>query len=361
MANYDLTNLAVQMLAPNNKVMVDDLDMPSIMVWIPKFRLCDVLNTTDTSTHPAFRINGKEIDGFWFSKYQNVVHNGAAYSLPGEDPAVFINHDTASQRCEAKGEGWHLTTRAEWAAVALWCKKNGTQPKGNNSYGKDSTESTYKAIPTYRGADGKTCRVATGTGPVSWSHDGTMAGIWDMNGNVYEWLGGLRLVYGEVQILKDNDAADPDNPQTASSAAWKAIDATTGALVTPNGSGTTSGTVKLDLVSGKWKYVITIANEQKAAGCKIAEITADSSIGDAAKLLLRALALLPEDGATSSDYGDDTVWINNAEAEGLPFAGGFWNLGAGYGVFSLYLGNPRSHSDNFIGFRGACSALEPEN
>jgi hypothetical protein len=357
MANYDLTNLAVQMLAPNNKVMVDDLDMPSIMVWIPKFRLCDVLNTTDTSTHPAFRVNGKEIDGFWFSKYQNVVHNGAAYSLPGEDPAVYINHDTARQRCEAKGEGWHLTTRAEWAAVALWCKRNGTQPKGNNNYGKDHTESTYKAIPTYKDGDGRACRVATGTGPVSWSHDGTMAGIWDMNGNVNEWLGGLRLVYGEVHILKDNDAADPDNPQTASSAAWKAIDAATGELVTPNGSGTTSGTVKLDLVSGKWKYVTTIANEQNGAWTKFGEVTADSSIGDAAKLLLQALALLPEDGAVSADYGDDQVYFNNAEAERLPLAGGDWSDAADGGVFRLLLGNARSGSFNAIGFRGACSAL----
>jgi hypothetical protein len=357
MANYDQLDLAVKMLAPNNKVMVDDLDMPSIMVWIPKFRLCDVLNTQDTSVHPAFRVNGHEIDGFWCSKYQNVVHGGGAYSLPGEDAAVYINFDTSRQRCEAKGDGWHLMTRAEWAAIALWCKKNGTMPKGNNNYGKDHTESTYKAIPTYKDGDGRTCRVATGTGPVSWSHDGTPGGIFDLNGNVYEWLGGLRLVYGEVQILKDNDAADPENPQGATSTAWKAIDAATGELVAPNGSGTTAGTVKLDYVNSKWKFVTTISNPTTAAGCKFGDITADSSIGDAAKLLLQALALLPEANTTTADYGDDTVYFNNAEAERLPIAGGYWNDGADNGVFYLHLDNPRSHSGYNIGFRGSCSAL----
>ena len=358
MANYDQLDLAVRMLAPNNKVMVDDLDMPSIMVWIPKFRLCDVLNTADTSTHPAFRVNGHEIDGFWCSKFQNVVHGGGAYSLPGEDPAASINFDTARQRCEAKGGGWHLMTRAEWAAIALWCKKNGTMPKGNNNYGKDHSESTYKAIPSMaRDSSNRIQRVAGGTGPVSWSHDGTVAGIWDLNGNVNEWLGGLRLVYGEVQILKDNDAADPENPQGATSTAWKAIDATTGELVTPNGSGTTSGTVKLDYVSSAWKYVTSITGTTGAYGCKFGAITADAGIGAAAKLLLQALALLPEADTTTADYGEDNVYFNNGEAERLPIAGGHWAYGADGGVFDLLLNDARTFAYHSLGFRGSCSAL----
>lgn len=76
--------------------------------------------------------------------------------------------------------------------IALWCHKAGKEPYGNNNYGKDTRESLYRAIPTSKDND-KTGRVATGTGPVTWSHDGTLEGIWDLNGNVWEWCAGLRL------------------------------------------------------------------------------------------------------------------------------------------------------------------------
>lgn len=186
MANFDLTNLAVKMICPNNVVKTDDTDLPSVLVYIPKFKNSDVLTGGNDSTHPAFIVNGVEIPGFYYGKYQAKVYNSVAYSLPGEDPTASINFDTARARCEAKGAGWHLSTNAEWAAIALWCKKNGFLPYGNNNYGKDSRESNYKAVPSYY-ESGKIARVATGTGPISWSHDKTMAGIWDLNGNVWEW------------------------------------------------------------------------------------------------------------------------------------------------------------------------------
>ena len=181
MANFDLTNLAVKMICPNNVVKTDDTDLPSVLVYIPKFKNSDVLTGGNDSTHPAFIVNGVEIPGFYYGKYQAKVYNSVAYSLPGEDPTASINFDTARARCEAKGAGWHLSTNAEWAAIALWCKKNGFLPYGNNNYGKDSRESNYKAVPSYY-ESGKIARVATGTGPISWSHDKTMAGIWQRVG-----------------------------------------------------------------------------------------------------------------------------------------------------------------------------------
>lgn len=87
MANFDMAELALKSVCPNNAMKYDDKEMPSIMVFIPKFRLCDVLSTADTSVHPAFRVNGVEIDGFWVGKYQTSHYNGRAYSLPGENPA----------------------------------------------------------------------------------------------------------------------------------------------------------------------------------------------------------------------------------------------------------------------------------
>ena len=53
--------------------------------------------------------------------------------------------------------------------------------------------------------------------------DNSPAGIADLVGNVWEWTGGLRLNAGEIQILKDNDAAAHNVDMSSDSGAWKAI------------------------------------------------------------------------------------------------------------------------------------------
>lgn len=368
MANFDLSSLALKSVCPNNEIFVDDADLPSVMIYIPKFKNSDVLTGGNDSTHPAFIVNGQEIDGFWYSKYQNVVHTtqltggsiAAAYSLPGEDPAANITFDTARSRCEAKGVGWHLSTNAEWAAIALWCKKNGFMPYGNNNYGKDTRESNYKAIPSMeKDSSERTQRVATGTGPLTWSHDKTLSGIWDLNGNVWEWQGGIRLVWGELQILANNDAADPDNPQNTTSVCWKAINAADGSLVEPecevgDSSATLSGsTVKLDYVSNAWQWTTTVTSSQDASrSCTFGKVAAAEAVGEAAKILLRSLTLLPDEGAEEDDYEGNYFYWNNGVAECCVCRGGYWHGGTNAGVFALN-GYSRSNSDTGIGFRSA--------
>ncbi|MBO5863424.1 MAG: SUMF1/EgtB/PvdO family nonheme iron enzyme [Paludibacteraceae bacterium] len=283
-----------------------------------------------------------------------------AYSLPGEDPKTTLKLEEAAECCEAKGHGWHLSTNAEWAAIALWCKKNGFLPYGNNDYGKDSRESVHKAVSTTYNDAGRTVRVATGTGPVTWSHDKTMSGIWDMNGNVGEWQGGLRIVWGEVQILANNDAADPDNPQNATSTCWRAINAADGTLVEPeckttDTAGKTSGsTVKLDFVSNAWKYSTNITNAvTEGYTCNFGAVTCDGSIGDAAKVILRALALLPDLVVDASVYEDDTFYCINGEAERCIYRGGISVSAAASGIFNLSGGNSRSAALSTLGFRAA--------
>lgn len=359
--NFDAMRMAVQAVFPTNDVLMDDKDEPSVMVYIPAFRLCDVLSTSDTSVHPAFRMNGKEIAGFYMGKYQTKHYNGRAYSLPAQDPSTSQNYDQFRQQAAAKGAGWHETTNAEWAAVALWCHKNGCEPKGNNNYGKDASESGYIAIPAPGVQDdNKTARVLTGTGPVTWSHNGQMDGIFDMNGNVWEWVLGLRWVNGEVQILTDNNAADSSADLTASSAAWKAINAADGTLVTPDGSGTTAGTLKMDWRTNKWVFATTVNAD--AAGdhsCMFKDLAVDTGVGDAAKLLLQSLALLPDAALTGdkidASYGGDYFWHNNTQAERLAARGGDWDDGSTSGVFSLG-GRVRSHS--YWNFGGRCAFVK---
>ena len=354
MADFNLTKMAVNLYCPGNVVQQDEVGLPSILVWIPAFKNSDVLTGGDDSIHPAFIVNNRQIPGFYYSKYENVVYNSKAYSLPMEDPAVSIGIGYARDSSEDKGYGWHMSTAAEWAAVALWCKKNGTLPYGNDDNGKDKREADHKAI-----LSSDTGRTATGTGPLTWSHDGTPSGIWDLNGNVWEWQGGMRTVWGELQILANNDAADPDNPQNATSTCWKAISAADGSLVDPectteDAAAKTSGnTVKLDNVSGVWTYSTGITNTiDESRSCLFGNITCTAAISDAAKVVLRALAMLPDKGATASDYEGDLVWYNNGANERVVARGGYHANEGGSGVFSVSC-YPRMNTSNRVGFRSA--------
>lgn len=354
MANFDLSALALKAVCPSNEILYDDQGMPSVMVKIPKMTYAQLGLGTSTATHPAFIVNGTEVDAIYISKYQNIRMNGRAYSLPGQNVAQNINLDNARAACEAKGAGWHLMTAVEWAAIALWCKNNGTMPYGNNNYGKDSRESNYKAIPDNTDSTHYALRVKSGTGPLTWSHDRTPDGIWDLNGNVNEWLDGLRLVYGELQVLVNNNAADSDNPKTAASTLWMAISASDGSYITPDGSGTTSGSIKLrwDTNHFKWTSSATADGTTTYKSCAFEAVVCDSTIDDSAKLILQALALMPYD-TTSGAYEGDQLYANTIEAERAFSRGGSYNDSAAAGVFRGVLLNARSGTHGTLGFRSA--------
>lgn len=359
MSKFPLTEMAVKMFCPDNVVQLDDVGLPSIMVYIPAFKNSDVLTGGNDNTHPAFIVNGKEIPGFYYSKYENVVCNGKAYSLPAEDPTVSIKLNEALEYCEGKGYGWHLSTNAEWAAIALWCMKQGFLPYGNNKYGKDTRETGNKAIPTLK-ESGNINRVAAGTGPLTWSHDGTASGIWDLNGNVWEWQGGIRLVWGELQILANNDGADPDNPQNETSTCWKAIKAADGTLVEPESKTsdtackTSGSTVKIDYVDGVLKYTTGITNAStETRSCYFGDIACGTEISTAVKVLLRALALLPDEGKNADDYVSDNVAFVNSAAERSFVRGGTWYSLTNAGVFFFNAAIDRKSTHVAYGFRAS--------
>lgn len=319
MANFDDLKLAVEALSGGkNTVLFDDLGMPSIMVVIPKGKISDVIDGGPQNTHPAFIVNGVEKNQIYISKYQNIVYNGRAYSLPFKDPAVYVTFDQAKQYCEAKGAGWHLMTNAEWAYIALWCKKNGFMPRGNNQYGADISAPHEKGVQTYfdSGA-GKTERVATGSGPASWAHDNTNAGIFDLNGNVWEWVGGLRLKDGEIQIIPNNDAAQAVD-QSVTSTLWKAI-LQDGSIVDPGTAGTlkydnsvagdatqtdhkVGGNILLNIVVNNPMYTGDATNNPYYGTNYQAFESLTAASGVTVPTILKALALFPLDTSHGGDY-----------------------------------------------------------
>ncbi len=334
-----------------NTVLYDDKGNPSVMVVIPKFKISDVITGGPTTTHPAFIVNGVEKDYIYIGKYQACVNDGRAYSLPGQDPASYVNFDQALNYCYAKGQGWHLMSNAEWAAIALWCKKNGYMPRGNNNFGSDISASYEKGRCTYV-YNGGVGRVATGSGPCAWSHDGTPDGIYDLNGNVWEWNSGMRLKNGEIQVIKDNDAAILNTDHSDTSSLWKAILGTDGSFVAPG----TGGTLKYDFTTtptagtGSIELNNTIANAQpddNAYGYKTFE-TLTAHTGITVPMIMKTLGLFPID----SSNGADGFWFRN-NLERLPIKGGSFDYGAGAGLFALFLGSNRSDSFCTVGFRAA--------
>ena len=355
MKNYDEFQLAVEAASGGkNTVIFDDLGYPSIVVPIPKFKLSDVIDGAAQTTHPAFIVDGQEKDVIYISKYQNIVEFDRAYSLPMKDPRASINFDTAGNVCKNKGKGWHLMTNAEWAALALWCKKNNTMPRGNNNYGQDISAALEKGVATTKETSGafRPLRVATGSGAVSWAHDGTNAGIFDLNGNVWEWSGGLRLKDGEIQIIPDNNACK-DISQSDTSTLWNAI-MPDGTLVAPG----TAGTLNFDYITappasgstGNFQISDTIAfaqpNDSVHGNKSFETLTAKAGVN--IPMILKALGIFPIDASC----GGDGLWMRN-NGERLPFRGGAWSNGSGAGVFALDLRHVRTYSHTNVGFRSA--------
>jgi len=198
----------------------------------------------------------------------------------------------------------------EWFSVAAWAMKYRYQyglgyPKGNNDWGKDHGDAraaVNEGIPDLvkPGYSGNAiARCLTGTGPASWSLNGKEDGIYDLNGNVWEWT--------DLLIGTDADhTIDAEYPGAG--------------LVLPTANG------------------------------NIATLYAPTKDGNRS---LAADAFSPATvGSARAEYDNDYYW--QATGQRAAIRGGNWYIGAYYGLFCLYVAYAPSHAGNYIGFRGVC-------
>lgn len=301
-----------------NEVIFDDRGRPDILVVFTP----DELKLPDT-------LKGRKVKEYAISKYPNTMIDGRPYSLPFMPPAVNVNHDEAIRLCEAKGPGWHLITNDEWAALARQSWENDTVPTGNTNSGKSHSHPEQKGT-TYQNSYGKTL---TGSGPIEWNHDRTAEGVADMVGNVWEHVGGVRFLNGQVQIIPNNEAAAGAD-QSPDSKEWTAI-------YTPDGD-----PVYYNVKDGEIVLQPTAPDGKDYDGVPFCDLheRADMDVPD--KLI--ELGLYPAPGYESEEY----FWLDT-DGERCVYRGGSWNFGTNAGVFYLNGYYSRSYSSAGIGFRSA--------
>lgn len=346
-------------------VLYTKLGQPTYMNVIPQFDGQSLDPGLPVGPHEMFMIGGIAKSEYFVGTYQGQVVNGELLSLPGVDPSTSMTHDQAVAYAHACGAGHHAVTNAAFAGLALWCRANSFQPRGNTNYGKstDSPWETARRIDGLRpGSTAGTPRVLTGSGPTSWRHDNSSSGISDLNGNIWEWTPGMRLMAGEIQIIAGNNAALSSCDLSAESPEWRAINGATGALVAPTFTGTVAGgdyvattpsSVRL-AAAGTANYTLV-----RASGQSFESMTNPGAVpvGTVALALLKSLGLFPVANLLGGTIAvptanGDGIWSTLTD-ERLPVRGGVWSSDATGGMFALGVDGARSVSSAGLGARPA--------
>ena len=303
-------------------VIYDNSGNASVMYVLPVFRYEELGLTASMGTGiaSAFDVGtGSHKPEIFIGVYQASLVGGKACSVPFADVAAPINFDNAKTACTSKGTGWHLMTMHEWAAIALWCEANGFEPRGNTNYGR----AHGRVVEYGRRQDGGlpgdasgNARIRAGSGPATWRHDGTVAGISDLVGNVWEWQDGMSLIDGRIKASTFNTQAE---------ASWVLQAAYLDAVAT-----ITLSDMLTTLAPSSTNWA-----------------TMPKSVGYMTNQLLKRMLVEPTSNSLTG-----RIYQNNA-GERLPFRGGSFNDGSNSGIGSINFNFARSATSSNIGFRPA--------
>lgn len=366
-----------------------DGNVAGIFVKFPKMKSSDLVAGLPNHTHPAFIINGVEQDYILLGKYKggdNGVSGGAILSLPNINPICYLHADQCLSRMKLAGTGITGMTVADYGFIKLLAQKHGWVPKGNTNWGQSHKDAScwdvgksitvdmerayngylHKALqahtsaaelrpdiaPTYwekikyvggisndgtpDAAHQTGYRTLNGSGPLDWYLGSDPANMADIIGSSLEHQYGYRIYDCELQILPDNNAADPDADLSASSAAWKAILPNAGddgyTLVAPGTTGTlhwnwTGSAIQLDTQC-----------DDLTIGAKVQSfktLTAHATRLPYVPSIVKELGLFPTD---ANDNTEGNYYVNFVERERFPRRGGFYGnaSNAGLGCVNAY-------------------------
>ncbi len=369
-------------------------NVAGIFVKFPKMKSSDLVAGLPEHTHPAFIINGVEQDYILLGKYKggdNGVANGAILSLPNINPIRSLGADQCLSRMKLAGTGITGMTCADYGFIKLLAQKHGWVPKGNTYWGQSHKDATawevnktitvdlerayngyvYKALqahtsaaelrpdiaPTYwekvkyvggisndgtpDAAHQTGYRTLNGSGPLDWYLGSDPANLCDIIGSSLEQQYGYRIVGMELQILENNNAADPEADLSASSAAWKAILPNAGddgyTLVAPG----TAGTLHWRWANSKITLDNTITSEEmdnNYRGTNFKDLAVNSTNVPYVPHILKELGLFPTGaGDTTEGY----YYIHMTSAERFPRRGGYCNSASSAGLGYVNAGSGR--------------------
>lgn len=371
---------------------------PNFFYPIPKMLSSDLDSSLPEHVHPAFKVGNKVLSRRLIAVYKGGNFNGACHSIPNVPPLVNLGADQLLAKIKACGTGFGPKTVADSGLLLLLARKLGCSTvKGNNNRGQDYRDGTlwatganitvgakrtfqgveYTALLAHTSALANKPDIAplywqrgrrvggisvpsqisdsepnglntlTGSGPISWRFGGKANGIDDLTGNCYDQDYGYRIVGGEIQILANNDAADPDADLSASSAAWKAIlpsssdDSYT--LVDPG----TAGTLKWNWLNNKITLdtVTDTTLGQKSTAFK--DLAVNNANVPYVPSIMYELGLFPISGDTTQG----TVYIEFTTAERFPRRGGSYYNASSAGLGHVGANYARSNTVAYYGVR----------
>lgn len=377
-------------------------NVAGIFVKFPKMKSSDLVAGLPNHTHPAFIINGVEQDCILIGKYkggENGVANGALVSLPNIMPARSLGADQCLSRMKMAGAGITGMTCADGGFIKLLAQKHGWVPKGNTYWGQSHKDATcwevgkaltanterayegwlYKCLvnhttaaelrpditPTHwekgkfiggisqdTGIDANHqtgYRTLNGSGPLDWYLGSDPANLADIIGSSMEQQYGYRIYDCELQILENNNAADPSADLSASSAAWKAILPNPGddgyTLVAPGTTGTlhwnwTGSAIQLDTQCDD----LTVGSKGQA----FKTLTAHSTRLPYVPSIVKELGLFPTD---ANDNTEGNYYVNFVAGERFPRRGGHYGNSSGAGLGYVNASYERGYSSTGCGCR----------